>query len=303
MLYRHHLRTALEKRRDDFISFERAWRDEVSLGARALRALGGRTSREVKGQVGGARGAGALPSPELEENGGVAVSFNESWRSHEEARRWALATLRERVTFAADGSQILPGREISLPVAGVQVAWFENDHTLDGGYRKEARFSIITPRELLEADGGAANAGAVVNLRRFQLEAEAVGEFIARKRGWQSNGGRVPVAFFDGMLLIAAGKVQSETQFPAGQISAAAKLVRLSREARVPVVGYIDQSYARDLVKLTGALDGTLRRARGVYDTQLLRAATDEAAPLLNAWGDRTVFFRCLREGLTEEFR
>ena len=38
----------------------------------------------------------------------------------------------QRVTFAADGSQLLPGRELSLPVAAVQVAWFENPHTREG---------------------------------------------------------------------------------------------------------------------------------------------------------------------------
>ena len=66
--------------------------------------------------------------------GGAIVPFGEAWRSHEEARRWALKVLGGRVTFAADGSQVFPGREASVPVAAVQVASFENPHTPDGRY-------------------------------------------------------------------------------------------------------------------------------------------------------------------------
>jgi hypothetical protein len=313
MLYRQHFLKALQTRREEFVAFERAWRDEVSAGARVLRGLGNRRAAEIDAMTRGST-PGALPSEELDRHNSMAVAFRERWRSHEGARGWAKDVLFERTTFAADGSQILPGREISLPVAGVQVAWFENPHTLDGrGYRKDARFEVVTPKELLEADGGAANAGAVVNLRRFHMEAQAVGEFLESKRGWRERGERVPIAFFDGMLLlitaVASGRInakpESDTLFPTAYVNDMARLVRLSRDTQVPVVGYIDQSYARDLVRLVSVLDKShSKRASGVYDAQLLRTATTEDAepPLLCAWGDRTVFCYCLREGLPEDF-
>src|SRR5207249_4942113 len=39
-----------------------------------------------------------------------------------------------------------------------------------------------------------------------------------------------------------------------------------------------------------------------IYDAQILHAAVgDRDAPLLAAWGDRTIFYHCQREGLTTE--
>lgn len=328
MLHRQHLISELERRREDFVSFEREWRLSVAAGAAALRELGaGGSSAQVQSDVVGARWPGAMPSEELDAAGAVVLNFGERWDSHEEARRWALGVLAGRTTFAADGSQLLPGREVSMPVAGVQIGWFENPHTPDGlSYTKNSRFFVITPRELLEAEGGAANAGAYVNLRRFEAEVEAACAFLRSKRGWRERGERVPVAFFDGMLLLvsARGKVSTEEQatddeatdagaaavvpdarFPEAYVSATAKLIRLSRETEVPVVGYIDQSYARDLVRLLDTLAARgSSRSNGIYDTQLLRVDDDEEEPpLLSSWGDRTIFFYCLREGLTEEFR
>lgn len=301
MLYRQHVISALGERREEFLSFERSWRDDVSLGARRLAALGGRASRELRERAERSRAPGARVSAELDERGAVAVRFGQEWRSHEEARRWAVGVLSERVTFAADGSQVLPGREISLPVAGVQVAWFENPHTGDGsGYRKEAHFSVVTPRELLATDGRASSPEAIVSLRRFELEIETARDFIERQRGWRERGERVPLAFFDGTLLISYTHPRTTTQDM--YVRAVVSLVKLSRDAQVPVVGYIDQSLARDVVNLLDALEGNLRDT-AVFDAQLLRAPLEDRAPALASWGDRTVFCYCLREGLTEDFR
>src|SRR5436309_1678689 len=131
MLYRTHVMSALERRRVDFVNFERGMRDGVGELAARLRGLAGRTSLEVQ------RAAGervTYPSNELERANGAVVHFAERWRSHEEARRWALSVLSNRATFAADGSQLFPGREASVPVAAVQVASFENPHTPEGRY-------------------------------------------------------------------------------------------------------------------------------------------------------------------------
>ncbi|HVF49793.1 MAG TPA: DNA double-strand break repair nuclease NurA [Pyrinomonadaceae bacterium] len=307
MIYRQHLLSALDARRDDFVDFERVWRGEVGRGARVLQRLGGRTSVEIGRELEASKGAaGALPSAELEQHAAFAVAFSGRWRSHEEARRWARATLAGRVTFAADGSQILPGREISLPVAGVQVAYFENPHAGEGGataYRKDARFSVVTPGELLQADGGAGSPEAVVSFRRFELETETLCEFLERKRGWRERGERVPVAFFDGTLLISHARPRNRIQDE--YVRVIIELVRLSRDTQVPVVGYIDQSFARDLVNMVDTLEGLTDRRSTVCDAQLLRAPTglEESPTLLAAWGDRTIFCYCLREGLTEDFR
>ena len=303
MIHRQHLLRELEARRGEFADFEREWSGEVERGARALRRLGGLTSAEVRAELGSRAAPGAIPSTELESAGSVVAPFGARWRSHEEARRWAQGALVGRVTFAADGSQILPGREISLPVAGVQVASFENRHTRDGGYTKDARFEVVMPGELLEGDGsGASSPEAVVSLRRFELEVRTLREFLETKRGWRGRDERAPVVFFDGTLLISYARPRNRLQDK--YVSAVVDLVRLSEETRVPVVGYIDQSYARDLVNLLDALEGRARHRSAVYDAQRLRADTGAGEPpLLATWGARTVFCYCLREGLKEDFR
>ncbi|HWS52612.1 MAG TPA: DNA double-strand break repair nuclease NurA [Pyrinomonadaceae bacterium] len=300
MLYRSRLIDALEKRRADFVSFDRALRDEVGEAAAALRALAVEPAERVRARASAAAARVSYPSGELDRAGSVAVAFGERWRSHEEARRWAVARLAGRVTFAADGSQIFPGRETSVPVAAVQVASFENPHTPEGRYTKDVHFEVITPDELTGGERAYESPDQIVGLRRFELEARAIGEFVRKHEGWRGRGERAPVAFLDGTLLISSRRKETEVLFFKHYAAALARLVRLSREAEVPVVGYVDHSYAPDLRDLLEAL-GRSRPESKLYDAQILRA-DDGRAPLLHQWGDRTVFFHCQRANLAESF-
>src|SRR4051794_26528946 len=99
MLYRNLLTKALEDKREDFTSFDRAWREDVREYARRLHGLGLHTSAGIRLETASAVGAGALPSAELERKASMVAPFVERWRSHEEARRWAIEALHERVTF------------------------------------------------------------------------------------------------------------------------------------------------------------------------------------------------------------
>lgn len=301
MLYPTLLTKALEDKRDDFTSFDRVWREDVRDYARRLRLLGERTVAEVRLEAEAVPAPGALPSAELEQAASMVIPFRERWRNHEEARAWAVRALVDRVTFAADGSQLLPGREISMPVAAVQVAWFENPHTREGLYRKQADFSIVSPAEFLEETENSIGADAVVGFRRFKLEIEAVSRFLESQRGWRKRGARTPLAFFDGSLLISFGLPQTKLDEAYGGVIK--ELVRLSRETEVPVVGFIDQSYARDLVKLLEVLEGGgARRSLTLYDAQLLHAGLENEPPLLQDWGARTCYCYCLRKGLSNYF-
>lgn len=301
MLYRNLLTKALEERRADFTRFDRTWRGDVRDYAGRLRLLGRETSVGVRLQTAATEAPGALPSAELEQAASMVIPFDKRWGNHEEARAWAIEALYERVTFAADGSQLLPGREISMPVAAVQVAWFENPHTREGRYHKQADFSIVSPAEFLEGADDHIGPDTIVAFRRFKLEIEALSRFLERRQDWRKRGERTPVAFFDGSLLISFGLPQTKIQD--AYVGAVIELVKLSRETEVPVVGFIDQSYARDLVKLldTVATNGA-RRSRSLYDAQLLRAETEDASALFQDWGTRTCFCYCLREGLSNYF-
>ncbi len=304
MLYHSLLKNELNERLDEFVRFERAWREDVSDYANRLRGLDGRTAVEVRDAVSSYKEPGALPSKELDLHGSMIVPFRERWRTHEEARRWAIEVLHDRTTFAADGSQLLPGREVSVPVAAVQIAWFENPHTREGLYEKGARFHIISPKELLEDYDERSTADTVVGLRRFVLETDALCKFLEAKKGWRERGERTPVAFFDGSLLISFG--MPRTQIQSGYVNAVTRLVKLSRDTKVPIIGFVDQSYARDLIALLNLLDGRERDARpsSVYDAQLLSALVENEspAPFVDAWGVRSSFCYCKREKLSDAF-
>jgi hypothetical protein len=301
MLYRTHVVSALEKTRADFASFERTMRGEVSELAARLHTLAGRTSAEVLRESGAVAARVAFPSDELDRAGGVGIPFREVWRSHEEARRWALEALRGRVTFAADGSQVFPGREASMPVAAVQIASFENPHSAEGRYLKDVHFEVIPPDQLLASARAYNSPEQVVGLRRFELEARAVCDFLERQRNWRSRGDRPPVAFFDNTLLIASLRKGTDANFSKRMADALAELILLSRETEVPVVGYVDHSYAHDITGLLAALYKDLPETNA-YDAQILRARVGGAQSLLEKWGDRTIFWHCQRPNLAERF-
>ncbi|HZI17510.1 MAG TPA: DNA double-strand break repair nuclease NurA [Pyrinomonadaceae bacterium] len=296
MLYHSRLTRALEERRAEFVRFEHALRDEVSEAAARLCSLAERPAAEVEALAGG---RASFPSGELDSARGVVVPFGAAWRSHEEARRWAVGALAGRTTFAADGSQVFPGREVSVPVAAVQVAWFENPHGPEGRYFKDVRFEVIPPGELLGSARAYESPEQVVGSKRFELEARTICEFLERKRGWRARGERLPVAFLDGTLLISSRRKETEVAFFEHYAAAAGELVRLSRETEVPVVGYIDHSYAPDLRDMLEALDPGLG-AGTVYDAQLLREPAGGREPLLASWGDRTIFWLCRRRNFSE---
>lgn len=295
MLFNNNLINQLHERRDEFISFDRVLRSDLKGCAEHLARIGGLASEEIRLRAGVARAPGALPSAELDDARSTTISFGSVWHSHEEARRWALEMLLDRVTGATDGSQYLPGREISLPVAAVQVAFFENPHSREGKYVKEAHLSLVTPAEIMQAD---TDVDSLVALRRFMEETKALQEFLKRQKGWRERGRRVPVGLFDGTLLISYARPRNRVQD--SYVAAVIELIELSRETEVPIVGYIDYSYARDLVNLLEVL-GEWKSSLAVYDAQILRAEF-EGGPLLKAWGDRTSFFYCEREGLGDDF-
>ncbi|HYY56141.1 MAG TPA: DNA double-strand break repair nuclease NurA [Pyrinomonadaceae bacterium] len=293
MLYKTSLSTQLQERREEFLSFDRVLREDLGAFAQHLYGIGGLASDAIRQRAGVA--PGALPSVELDESRSAVISFNTRWHSHEEARRWALDILLDRVTGAADGSQYLPGREISLPVAAVQVAFFENPHTRQGKYVKEARLELVTPAEIMQA---ATDVDSLVGFRRFREEVRALQDFLERQSGWRERGERMPLGLFDGTLLISYARPRNAVQDQ--YVDAVVELITLSKETGVPLVGYIDYSYARDLVNLLEAL-GEWKSSYGVYDAQVLRAAYEDG-PLLKAWGDRTTFFYCERKGLGDDF-
>jgi hypothetical protein len=296
MLYRQLLTTELDKQRDDFRRFSHSQASDLTDYLHKLQRLNQTAYAEIQKELAD-KNAGAIPSDELDRFKTFSVAFAKSWANHEAAREWANEVLQNRTTFAADGSQLFSERDVSLPVGAIQIGWFENPHDAAQRYEKSAHFEILSPEVLLQEQEEPIIPETRVGERRFHAEVEKASEFLSKKCGWQARGERMPLAFFDGTLLVSFSLPQTDLQETF--IKRMVGLVKLSRETEVPIVGYVDRSYARDLMNLLDALAGELTSVKQtLYDANILHASTADFSQTLTNWGDRTCFCFSKRRGL-----
>lgn len=297
MLYRELLTTELDKQREDFRRFAASQAGDLAIYLEKLNQISRMPYNEIHQKL-SSKDAGALPADELERMKSFSVLFTESWANHEEARRWANEILKNRTTFAADGSQLFSEREVSLPVGAIQIGWFENPHDESQRYEKNAYFKILSPEILLQQQEEPVIPETRVGEMRFHAEVEKASEFLRKKKGWGGRGERMPLAFFDGTLLVSFSLPQTELQETF--IKKMVALVKLSRETEVPIIGYVDRSYARDLMNLLDALGGApASNKQTLYDASILHASTENFSQTLENWGDRTCFCYSKRKGLS----
>ncbi len=290
MLFRELLTEELNKQREEFSRFAQSQAGDLDYYVGELTRFAEKSFADIFGILHDCADCGAMPSEETSLTQDFSLNFREHWKNHEEARRWAFEILKNRTTFAADGSQIVLEREISFRVGGVQIGWFENPHDPAKGYEKNARFIVIPPQDF-GADADVGRADSYVGERRFTAEIEKVKEFLDKKRGWQAAGEPLPLAFYDGTLLL------SVTEFQRNITAQLVELARLSRDCRVPVIGYVDRSYACDLMTMLDSFKGAKAElARSLDDVSILHAST------LKNWGDRTPFCYSRRHGLDAFF-
>ena len=290
MLFRELLTDELNKQREEFSQFARSQADDLDDYLQKLGRLSAKSHREIEEKLGKEENVGALPSEELDTAQDFSINFREKWANHEEARRWAFSILKNRTTFAADGSQLFVEREVSLPVAAIQIGWFENPHNAEQGYEKNARFFLIPPSDLLSQDEPIIPETRV-GQKRFQAEIEKAKEFLLKKQGWQERGERMPLAFYDGTLLLSIALPRTKLQDE--YIANLVELARLSRDTQVPLIGFVDRSYARDLMTMLDAFEGRKDGSiKTLDDVSILHVST------LKNWGDRTPFCYSNRHGL-----
>lgn len=211
------------------------------------------------------------------------VAFAQTWRNREESYDWVRQHLTGVATFAVDGSQIYPSKDISIPVALIQVGWFENLHRPQGNYDKNIQLDLMTPADLKDLRGDLADRR--VNMRRFQMETERLVEYIE-----DHSGDEECLVFLDGSLVATfAEAFDQETQL--FYVDCLRRLLQASEDCRVPLVGYIDTSYAHDL---TGLLQRgfDLPQVTSLHDAQVCHAGMQ--------WGDRTPLLRCQRDVLNK---
>lgn len=285
MLSQAHVVRALQAKRQEFVAFEGERLQTRDRYARYVQALAGETQAGLAGKLRGIAHPGALPTSERIQGQGIVRPFGADWENHEEARAWAMGRLQGVRTVAIDGSQITPDPSLMMPVGAVQIGWFENPHDAAQQYVKDILFEVLAPSELspdqLERQ---AFPDQLVNARRFELECEKVAGILRAHAGESP----APVVFFDGSLAISfAAQMRAEMQ--RRYIGAVLEMLKASEESRVPLVAYVDTSYATDLVAM-------LRWLHIQDETSKPRLSDGAILRPLMAWGDRTEAWVCARD-------
>jgi hypothetical protein len=107
-----------------------------------------------------------------------------------------------------------------------------------------------------------------------------------------------PLFFFDGSLVVSFA-LTMPSPYRERYIAAATALLRISEELRIPLIGYIDTSYARDIITMLRRLDSMqtfphLRETKKIHDALLWQGALQ--------WGDRTPAMICARGDILEGY-
>ncbi|HKY03594.1 MAG TPA: DNA double-strand break repair nuclease NurA, partial [Blastocatellia bacterium] len=291
MIYRQMIVAALDGCRDEFVRFREQVTASYSLYADALRQVErGGLDRLVE-SLAGIDSPGARPTEEFRASSSFVIEFGHSWQNHEEAREWAYETLLGRTTFAADGSQILPSKDFSVPVAAIQVGWFENPHLPDGRYVKDARFTVLSPADIISGAGGDTEfSESMVHRRRYEMEVTAIRDYMLAASARGIDEARPPVVFFDSLLAISFAQMMEE-ELRKHYVEGIKSLLETSQKTGIPVIGYVDKSAARDLVNMLKEAN-RLQDAPAINDAALIE-------PRLG-WGARTPLFVCARRGILD---
>jgi NurA domain len=278
----------LQAKREDFSNFDEETSRLLEMYRSALTKAMKLGDGEIRQKLQTIGDCGATPAGLLTGKPWI-LPFGMTWSTREESLNWVREKLLGISTFAVDGSQIYPGKDLSIPVALVQIGWYENLHVPGGEYIKDIATDVLTPNDLRTEKGEMADRK--VNLRRFQMETERIVTYFEEHRGSDTA-----LAFFDGSLVVSFAEVfEEETRM--GYVNAMNRLLEASEHFQVPVVGYIDTSAARDLTTMIRHLY-RLPEAPTIHDAQLLMWKKLGGME----WGDCLELFQCQRSGILAKY-
>ncbi len=321
MLHKGKLQAALNAKRGQFSLFDDSFSEQLQMYQHALETLyehfpsSNLLENALPPNESGMPSAGARPSDEFDrwlvhaahnEYHGPVFPFGREFTSHEHARQWA-ECIEGVTTVAVDGSQLLPWRDASVPVAMVQVGFFVNPHAQGRPYTKDVRMEVLAPEEIMEDSKGETSdpdsypySEMQVTLRRYLLEVETLCDLMQQWATARRTGDPVysPIVFFDGSLVVSFA-LTMPNPYRERYIASAVSLLRTSEELRVPLIGYIDTSYARDMITMLRRLDATLKRPV-LRDTKKIHDALLWQSHL--HWGDRTPAMICARRDILQSY-
>ncbi|MGI9060630.1 MAG: DNA double-strand break repair nuclease NurA [Ktedonobacteraceae bacterium] len=324
MLHKGKLQAALQLKKGQFTIYDSTFSDQLESYRHALETLPQRylSGQQLENELPpdtSRSPAGARPSIEFDRwlamvdrevsfhaQTAPIYPFGRDFSSHEQARQWA-ECIEGITTLAVDGSQLQPWRDASIPVALIQIGFFANPHMQGRPYTKDVRMEVLAPDEIMEESRSESSdpdsypySEMQVTLRRYTLEVETLCNQMqhyahARRAGDPAHS---PVVFFDGSLVVSFA-LTMPSPYRERYINAAVSLLSTSEECRVPLIGYIDTSYARDIITMLRRLDitqaqPTLRDTKKIHDALLWQGSL--------RWGDRTPAMICARGDVLEGY-
>src|SRR5437763_6382755 len=316
MLHKGKLQAALQLKKGQFTVYDGSFSDQLQAYRYALETLdvhypSSKQLEEMLPPSSASVPAGARPTIEFDRWLGSidrtmatithtpAFAFGREFANHEQARQWA-ECIEGITTLAVDGSQLQPWRDASIPVALIQVGLFANPHMQGQSYTKDVGIEVLSPDEIMEESrtenkdpDSYPYSELQVTLRRYTLEVETLCnqmELYARKRR-ASDPTHSPVVFFDGSLVVSFA-LTMPSPYRERYITSAVSLLKTSEQCRIPLIGYIDTSYARDSITMLLRLDNmqpqpALRETKKIHDALLWKDHM--------RWGDRTPAMICAR--------
>ncbi len=289
------IQAVLNSKRADFSSFDastssyltqyrQAW-DEWTLLPTAKRDQWAQTQS-------GDLGARPLEPISAESRGIVRSHLR--WENREQSLEWVKQHLSGVTTFAVDGSQVFPQKDFSIPIALVQIGWFENHHSAAGTYEKDILLDVMTPKDLVADRSQPMDRW--INMRRFSMEVQRLTDYIKKAKDRAVDQGRNPekcLVFCDGSLVLSFASMLEEN-IRAPYVEQVLTLLQASEKHRVPLVGYVDTAESNDMITLLRTFHD-LDKSRAIHDAKLLN-------PLME-WGDRTPIMTCDRGGILNDYR
>jgi NurA domain len=281
------IRDILNTKREQFNAFNRETLQVLEHYRVALRQMAGMPDEQFAELLANcANPPGARPLEPLSKGVNGVMAANLVWQNREQSLAWVRDRLMGVTTFAVDGSQIYPSKDLSIPIALVQIGWFENPHLPTGGYEKDVAVDIMTPQDLRVSEQGDL-ADRRVSMRRFEMETQRLVEYMKACSHPDSS-----LVFLDGSLVATFADVfDAETK--RFYVECLLELLRTSEKCRVPLVAYIDTTSAKDWTGMLQALFN-LPEPRSIHDAQLISR--------LMEWGDRTPLFLCERSGILDHY-
>lgn len=295
--YSERVAADLEARVDDIRDFGRDEDEAVHEYRAALRdALDERDSAPLREALGPDRYPGGLPTREWDEYDSPVVPFDRSasWDNHEAVNEFATEVLDGVTTVAADGSNLGPTEEFTVPLGLVQVAWCANHHSSDGDYQEGVETRLLGPHEVTEAseegEGVLYPDPRAPGHERYRDEGAAIVECIERFADREPPA----VVLYDGPLVPSFANTFDPAVRDECYRETMAQVLAASEHHGVPIVGYTAGSGRTNVAKLLRrTYSDRLGDEPFVADARIFEGFTEN-------WGDRSHLFVNRQDGATD---